>query len=172
MHPWVRSLSLLACATLVAGCASQAGREVSVGAPTNNTNGVFDCPVTLPPAKPFIPARPWPRQPVGPNLAWFGTDALWTVVDVNGRYSPRKSVWWSAKFPGGDVEEKPPISVTWRRLDTEMPPIVEPGPGTNAFTPEEQWWMIGGIDPDAGGCWEVTGSYKGATLRYVYRRDL
>ncbi len=28
--------------------------------------------------------------------------------------------------------------------------------------------MINGIDPDEPECWEVTATYKGATLGYVY----
>lgn len=27
--------------------------------------------------------------------------------------------------------------------------------------------MIAGIDPEENGCWEITASYKGATLSYV-----
>ncbi len=30
--------------------------------------------------------------------------------------------------------------------------------------------MIGGIDPDIPGCWEVTATYKGASMSYVYER--
>ena len=41
-------------------------------------------------------------------------------------------------------------------------------PGTNAYTPEDRWFMIAGIDPNTPGCWRVTATYKGATLSYVY----
>lgn len=171
MHSIRRSLVIVASAALVTGCASDTETGTSAVAPAAGAPDAFDCPVTLPPAEPFIPPKPWPQKPAGGSYAWFGTDALWTVLDVKGKYSQRKSVWWSAKFPGGGAESRPPIAVTWRRLDTDERPITEPGPGTNAFTPEEQWWMIAGFDPEIPGCWEVTGTYKGATLRYVYRRN-
>lgn len=28
--------------------------------------------------------------------------------------------------------------------------------------------MVNGIDPQEPGCWEVTATYRGATLSYVY----
>lgn len=164
----VRPLLVSACAVLVTGCAGKTGKpEVS----SNATSHAFECPVTLPPREPFVPPKPWPGRPAGRTDVWFGTDALWTVLPVGGKYSARKSVWWSKEFRGGGVEPKPPISVIWRRLDTDAPHIVAPGPGTNAFTPKERWWMIAGIDPDSLGCWEVTGTYKGASLKYVYLRE-
>jgi hypothetical protein len=57
--------------------------------------------------------------------------------------------------------------VTWNRLDIETDPLVA-DVGTNAFTAGDGDFMIAGIDPDEPGCWEVTASYKGATVRYVY----
>jgi hypothetical protein len=103
-------------------------------------------------------------------MAWFGSGELWTVLDVEGKHSPRKSVWWSENFPGGHVEESPEILVTWIRLDQDSETITNDSEGTNAFTGEDGWFMIGGIDPDTPGCWEVTATYKGASLSYVYER--
>lgn len=101
---------------------------------------------------------------------WYGTTDLWTVLTADGSYGARKSVWWSAQFPGGDREERPEISVTWRRLDVAQPEIVSDR-GTNAFTAEDGWFMISGGDPQADGCWEITATYKGATLSYVASID-
>ncbi len=98
---------------------------------------------------------------------WHGTKDLWTVLRADGTYQLPKSVFWSSNFPGGVVEKRPEIAMTWHRLDTAEPPIVEEGPGTNAFTGEEGWLMIAGIDPDVRSCWKVTATYKGATLSYV-----
>jgi hypothetical protein len=80
---------------------------------------------------------------------------------------PRKSVWWSANFPGGATEEEPGISVFWQRLDADAARIHQ-FEGTNALTGEEGWFMIAGFDPPEPGCWRVTASYKGSTLTYVY----
>jgi hypothetical protein len=51
----------------------------------------------------------------------------------------------------------------------DAPPI-EGERSTNAFTPEDGSFMIVGFDPNSPGCWEVTASYKGTTLSYVYER--
>jgi hypothetical protein len=51
------------------------------------------------------------------------------------------------------------------------PDITNGSVGTNAFTVEDGWFIIGGIDPDVGGCWRVTATYKGASMSYVYERS-
>ncbi len=129
-----------------------------------------DCEVTLPTA-PLTAPPPYPADYPFEGHAWYGTADLWTLLSVDGVHSPRKSVWWSAHFPGGAVEEQPDVRVTWTRLDAD-PPIVRTHeePATNAYTPEEGWFMIAGFDPDEAGCWQVEATYKGATLGYVYER--
>jgi hypothetical protein len=129
----------------------------------------FFCPITLPNPEGFVPPSPWPAQPVAPGDVWYGTAELWTALPIDGDYGLRKSVWWSSNFPGGTVEEQPPLSVTWERLD-DGDPGVQAGEGaTNAYTDEDGWFMIAGIDPDESGCFRVTATYKGATLSYVYQ---
>lgn len=123
------------------------------------------CPVTIPSGD-FVPPGPYPAD--DEDRRWYGTDELWTVLDADGDYRHRKSVWWSENFPGGQVEEQPPITVRWERLDQpDLPPIVSDR-GTNAYTDRDGWFMIAGIDPDIPGCWRVTANYKGAQLSYVY----
>lgn len=42
-------------------------------------------------------------------------------------------------------------------------------PGANASTDADGWFMIAdGADPRTPGCWEVTATYEGAILTYVY----
>jgi hypothetical protein len=130
----------------------------------------FACPVTRPQASPFVPPTPWRATPSVPDAAWFGTEDLWTVIDVGGRV-PRKSVWWSANFPGGGVEEQPEIEVIYERLDTSAPPVIFTSPGTNAFTAADNDFMINGLEPTDVGCWRGTATYKGATLSYVYENE-
>lgn len=162
-----RSQILLALlAVVVAACgASHAGAAASKPVATDAPQ----CPVTIP-GDVFAPRPPHPAAYPHAGLAWYGTDGLWTALETNGVYTPRKSVWWSAGFPGGDQEQQPALSVRWRRIDAAAPVIDNDGMATNAFTPEEGWFMIGGIDPEEPGCWEVEASYKGATLSYVYLR--
>lgn len=140
--------------------------------PEPTSAGTPGCVVTRPTAAGHTPPDTHPRLPVDPASRWYGTDALFTPLALDASHAPRKSVWWSTAFPGGGIEERPPISVVARRLDAEVPPITHRGPGTNATTPEEGWFMLAGIfDPEEPGCWSVTATYKGASLNYVYVND-
>ncbi|MEM8921905.1 MAG: hypothetical protein AAGD35_00550 [Actinomycetota bacterium] len=126
-----------------------------------------ECPVTQPPREAFVPPEPWPATPALDGLAWYGTDDLWTVIEIGGSVE-NKSVWWSAKFPGGTDEPNPPLTVTFERLDTGAAPIVYDAPGTNGFTDADQWFMINGLEPREAGCWRATATYKGTALSYIY----
>jgi len=146
------------------------------GAPESNEEaGATEnlCPITVPDGG-FTPPAGYPPLPStsdSGNDVWFGSDALWTVLPTDGQYEARKSVWWSVQFPGGAIEEQPPVSVTWTRLDGAGNPMTHSHDvGTNAYTPVDGWFMISGIDPDEPGCWQVDASYKGASLTYVYER--
>lgn len=141
-------------------------------APTNTTPATpttAACPVTIPVEGAFSPPEPWPADYPHEGMVWFGSDDLWTTLSLDGDHDPRKSVWWSANFPGGQEEEQPPLDVVWRRLDGDEVHVHDED-ATNAYTVEEGWFMMQGIDPDTAGCWEVTATYKGATLSYVYER--
>jgi hypothetical protein len=102
-------------------------------------------------------------------VVWYGTAELWTVLRSDGIYVPRKSVWWSSSFAGGQQEPSPDISVTYERLDQTAPLITMGSPGTNAYTPEDGSFMIAGIDPQTSGCWKVTATYRDTTLSYIYQ---
>lgn len=145
----------------------------------------FKCPVTIPPQPGFVASEPenvtysehfpapdpWPREYPHEHMVWYGSEDLWTALAIDGDHGGRKSVWWSVNFPGGIEEEQPDVSVTWTRLDTAAPVIIDnDDKATNAFTAAEGWFMIAGIDPNEAGCWEVEATYKGATLSYVYER--
>jgi hypothetical protein len=123
------------------------------------------CVVTVPPEPMLAVPDTHPEEPVFGR--WYGTHDLWTVLETDGSYGIRKSVWWSANFPGGAVEERPEVLVTWRRLDREESELTNDLDATNAYTAEDGWFMIAGIDPEERGCWEITATYKGASLSYV-----
>lgn len=125
-----------------------------------------ECPATVP-GEPLVVPPTHPREsPVG---VWFGSAELWTAVDPTGDWLRTKSVWWSARFPGGAVEERPPISVVWTRLDAPAEPLRSRDPATNANSGDSGDFMIVDIDPPDPGCWRVEATYKGATLSYVVR---
>jgi hypothetical protein len=76
----------------------------------------------------------------------------------------QKTFWWSAAF---DVnhEPQPVIGVEGRRLDGpdrfEVPP-----PGTNAQADFGSAMLVG-IGLPTGGCWQISATYRGASLSYV-----
>ncbi len=133
---------------------------------TTTTAPPTACPVTIPPQPGLAPPVGYPATPA--FGVWFGTEELWTVLEVDGNYRPRKTVLWSINFPGGAEEERPRVDVTWTRIDVLGEPISNEAAATNAYTPEDGNFMIAGIDPDEQGCWQVRATYKGATLTYVY----
>lgn len=145
-----------------------ASLQVEVSDPAGTATPASDCAITFPTGD-FTPPAPYPDRPVGDGQVWYGTEDLWTVLPLDGEYGPRKSVWWSTHFQGGQAEPVPDITVTWRRLNGPEPTAITfDGPGTNAYTDEEGWWMIAGLDPDMRGCWEVTATYRDAELSYTY----
>jgi hypothetical protein len=158
-----------------AACGAPGAGELVSATPTTTTSvpptaavspsAPFRCPVTVPTEPLVVPAAYSAEPSFG---VWYGTPDLWTVLSTDGSYVPRKGVFWSANFGGGTVEERPDLAVTWTRLDIDAPAHTHGSPGTNAYTPEEGWFMMAGIDPPEPGCWEVTATYKGASLTYVY----
>ena len=141
--------------------------EENPGTAARPSNIPADCPVTIPDGS-YTPPAEYPANPQGRDVAWFGSDELWTALPTDGDYARRKSLWWSVNFEGGATERKPEIGVVWNRLDEEQEPISSGPPGTQASTPADGDYMIGGTDPIEPGCWEVTATYKGASLTYVY----
>lgn len=98
---------------------------------------------------------------------WYGTDELWTAIPANGISDFEKSVWWSSNFPGSAEEPSPEIEVTYRLLGDETETITNSNVIV-ATTPDEGSFMSVGFQPAFQGCWEVTATYKDATLTYVY----
>jgi hypothetical protein len=124
----------------------------------------------VPPPEYAAPARP----PDAYDAEWFGDAHLWTMVRRGGEVwfdLPRgpnglvqKTFWWSTDFDA-NRESQPAISVTGRQLDGSGA-LRAPAPGTNAQA-DFGSAMLAGIDIPSTGCWEITATYKGATLAYV-----
>ena len=132
------------------------------------------CDVTRP--TPFAAPSPYLVSPPAVyESVWFGSRALWTMLDPDGETwaqsaLPRgpgglsqKTFWWSAdRIPQDDLV--PAITVTGTRLDG--PGTFEFGPGTNAsadFGPA----MLVGVEFPTPGCWQLTARYRDAVLSYV-----
>jgi hypothetical protein len=91
------------------------------------------CPVTKPPAHPFLPPSPYPNQ-ISPDGFWFGTNKLWTHLPTDGtwkglpQYRPtdtafrQKLLWWREGYDWR-TEKPPKLRVTGRRLDSPAAPL-------------------------------------------------
>jgi len=132
------------------------------------------CPVTTPMAG-FVPPLPAPnRPPAYYHAAWYGTTALWTMLDRDGEVwagLPRdagglsqKTFWWSALW-NPKAEPEPAIRVDGRRLDGPGA-FATMGPGTNASA-DFGVAMLVGVSMPAAGCWELTASYRAERLSVV-----
>jgi hypothetical protein len=125
----------------------------------------------VPPVGSAAPARP----PDSFDAEWFGTARLWTILRHGGEVwyglphdaagLGQKTFWWSADF---DInrEHNPAISVSGRQLDGPGR-FAFPAPGTNAIDPDFGPAMLRGIDVPTTGCWQITATYRHASLSYM-----
>ena len=122
------------------------------------------CLTTLPPNPPFVPPEPYLQQTQVNGMFWYGTDALWTDLIINGRWEMRNNVangkgyttkltFWSRDFDGRK-ELEPKLIVTGKRLDGDAPSVAVAA-------------MMIGIDIPTAGCWELTAHYKGHALTFI-----
>jgi len=129
------------------------------------------------PTHSFVPPAGYPapaRPPDSYDAGWYGTARLWTMLRHAGEVwyglpngadgLGQKTFWWSADF---DVnhENQPAISVTGRQLDGPGR-FSSPAPGTNAEADFGSAMLIGVGIPTTG-CWQITATYRRATLSYV-----
>lgn len=137
-------------------------------------SGQASCAVTKP-ISAFVPPPPYLASP--PDYyrsAWFGSAALWTMLNVDGEVwnasslphgqgLSQKTFWWSAEW-SLNTEPAPPITVVGTRLDG--PGSFRFSPGTNASA-DFGTAMLVGVEFPTPGCWQVTGRYRDALLSYV-----
>lgn len=133
------------------------------------------CPVTKPPAQPFVPAPPyWTNN--GPDQFWYGTESLWTLLGVDGVWHMHSNVsenkgfyttkltYWQRGFDWRK-EPEPALTVNAKRLDREAP-IVAADPANAVFVTTDKPAMMTGIDIPIG-CWEITARHSGHSLSFV-----
>jgi hypothetical protein len=125
------------------------------------------CPVTRPPAQPFVPPPPyWTDH--GPDGFWYGTESLWTLLHVPGTWRmsvATKLVYWRRGFDWRK-EPEPELIVIAKRLDREAPPVAA-YPAHAVFVTTERPGMMTGIDIPSTGCWELTAQYGSQRLSFV-----
>jgi len=143
------------------------------GASTPVATGNTGCSVTRPdPA--FVAPSPYPAAP--PLLyesEWFGSEALWTMIDRDGEVwrFPQgadglhvKRFWWSVEWRGMRDEPEPAITVVGTRLDGPGTFTSEPGTNASADFGEA---MLAGVEIPTAGCWQITANYRDAVLSFV-----
>jgi hypothetical protein len=147
------------------------------GPPAANAPAPASCPTTRPPDPAFVPPAPYPATPpsVEGDKVWYGTNQLWTWLDVDGTWEMAhdehglfdKSFWWRQGYDW-QTETTPRLRVTGRRLDVPAPTVTSSN-ATNGFEESMGAFMLVGLEFPTGGCWELTGHYHSQSLRFVVR---
>lgn len=144
------------------------------GATSQAATGDIGCSVTRPdPA--FVAPSPYPAAaPPLYESEWFGSDALWTMINRDGEiwrfpqgpdHLFEKTFWWSLDWGGMRDEPVPALTVVGTRLDG--PGTFTAGPATNAARDDFGEAMLVGVEIPSPGCWQITASYGDAILSYV-----
>jgi hypothetical protein len=161
---------LILLALILAGCADTARPVPSIPADADLAAG---CPVTQPPDPAFVPPQPYPAQPPGDEFVWYGSDALWTVLPIDGSWYalPRdgegwgtKSVWWRAGYDALS-EQQPDLTINLYRYG-ESAPAASFSDATHGWEVADQPFILIGITFPEAGCWQVQAEYEGQQLSY------
>ena len=131
------------------------------------------CAVTTKPV--FVPPAPYPATPpaVYTGQFWYGSADLWTMLGSEGTWSglqpgadgySQKLFWWRQGYVPAN-EPKPALTVTATRLDASAP-IVTVTDATNASADFGDAMLVGVTLP-TGGCWQITGHYRGHDLSFI-----
>jgi hypothetical protein len=127
------------------------------------------CPVTKPPDPPFAPPSPYPAASgvsfyVGKPKLWVLVfPSPWRGLPVWPEGYRQKIVWWSEGY-NAKVDSLPAIEISGRRLDGDAPPMVVTGANGSWTTVD---FIMSGVNFPTTGCWEITGKFKGAKVRFV-----
>ena len=134
--------------------------------------GAGSCPVTTPPEPAFVPPKPYPVVTKQQSF-YIGSAKLWVLVyDSPWRGLPvwpegyrQKIVWWSEGYDA-KADPTPDISITGRRLDAEALPLVVTG-ANGSWTDHD--FIMSGVNFPTAGCWEITGRFRGAEVKFVVK---
>jgi hypothetical protein len=188
VHKIYFTLTLLALASLLAGCAGSAVVQSNEVIPTSLPEKVqptiipevvsksppATCPVTVLQNPAFMP--PAPYSPNGPFSGWFwyGSNSLWVAIPSGAVWHPMpnnsegyfdKVFWWRDGYVWNE-EPEPNLAVIGERLDAKAPSI-RASRATNAYASDIGSAMLVGVDFPTLGCWKITGRYGDAELSFV-----
>lgn len=129
------------------------------------------CPTTSDNAS-FVPPAPYPKAGNVRGQAFYvGSPNLWVLVHpVPWHAGPlwpdgyqEKIVWYSQGYDA-KADPRPAISISGRRLDGDAPPLVVTGANG---TWQDVDFIMSGVNFPTKGCWEITGKFKGAEVKFV-----
>jgi LysM repeat protein len=133
------------------------------------------CPVTAPPAPPFVPPAPYDGiAPMQPATFWYGTADLWTRLREGGVWHglpyhgdgfAQKLFWWRDGYHW-QAEPNPAITVSSTRLDVPGDTYVSNW-ASNGYATDTLSFMNAGPVLPTPGCWRITGNYGGHSLSFV-----
>jgi hypothetical protein len=136
----------------------------SVGPPSS-------CKVTRQPEPKFVPPAPYPPE-LGPGRFYFGTPQFWTAPFEDWtRFGMWSAEGYRVKFAwfANDVERSagavPGLTVEGRRIDGASAAMRFEG-GVFTWLPEYPFAPSILIFP-AAGCWEITATRRGSTLKFT-----
>ena len=187
MHKIYFTLTILALASLLAGCAGSAVAQSNEVIPTSLPEKVeptvipevvsksppVSCPLTVPQEQAFVPPAPYDTLGFIGHF-WFGSNSLWTEIPDNGIWEvlphnlegyTQKVFWWRDGYVWNE-EPEPNLIVTGERLDAKAPPL-NVSRATNAYASDIGSAMLVGVDFPTLGCWKITGRYGDAELSFV-----
>jgi hypothetical protein len=141
--------------------------------------GSAQCLTTLAPNPPFVPPIQYPPSWPSSHSFWYGTDALWTTLSIDGKWPvgkyengsvfTTKLVFWARGFDWRK-EPEPKLIVTGKRLDGDAPDVVE-AHANAVFVPARPGMVppgiMTGLDIPTAGCWEITAHYREHALTFI-----
>ena len=134
------------------------------------------CLTTRPSTHAFVPPQPYSSD-ASPGSFWYGTDSLWTSLDVSGKWEMRdnvlhgngyrtKLIYWQQGFKWQNQLQLP-LLVTARRLDNSGL-LVTAEQANVVYIPSREYpSMMTAINIPQAGCWELTADYRGQVLSFT-----
>jgi hypothetical protein len=118
-----------------------------------------NCPITKPSDRPFVPPAPYSSS-VGSDEFFYGTSALWTVVERQWQlhgFAGQKLPYFRQGYDELKETARPRLTVVARRLDGKAPLVWNGLAGSGSTG---GWsFMVTGIDIPSPGCWEIGAQY-------------
>jgi len=160
---------LLLCAVVMS---SSAGLAAGAGA---DKQPPAACVITRPPNPPFVPPLRNLSNMLRSDQVWYGTESLWTYLDVSGRWGnideskggySTKLIYWRRGFDWRK-EPEPELIVTARRLDRKTPIVTVEHANAVFVTGPLPAAMMTGLDIPTAGCWEIKAQYHDQTLSFT-----